>query len=103
MATHEQAMSTTMKLLTVGAFFSDTAEHDRLWVSCIERFATRAQQQSGLTVLIEMQQYPTLLALYALALGSLAANRVTGSLTPWPRSQCKKARMPNRLPWLPPC
>lgn len=76
MATYEQAMSTTMKLLAVGAFFSDTAEHDRLWVSCIERFATRAQQQSGLTVLTEMQQYPTLLALYALALGSLAANRV---------------------------
>ena len=76
METYEQAMSTTMKLLAVGAFFSDTVEHDRLWVSCIERLATRAQQQSGLTTLIYMQQYPTLLALYSLALGSLAANRV---------------------------
>ena len=65
-----------MRLLATGAFFSDGVEHDRLWVNCIELLATSARQQAGLNVLIDMQQYPTLLALYALALGALAANRV---------------------------
>ena len=76
MARYEQAMSRAMRLLATGAFFSDGVDHDRLWVSCIELLATRAQQQAGLNVLIHMQQYPTLLGLYALAVGSLAANRV---------------------------
>lgn len=76
MALYEQAMSTTMRLLTTGAFFSDGVEHDRLWVRCIELLATRTQQQAGLKVLIDMQQFPTLLALYALGLGAVAADRI---------------------------
>ena len=73
---YERAMSTLMALLANGAFFSDRVEHDRLWVRCTERLATRTQEQNGTTAYIDMQQYPTLLALYALALGALAANRV---------------------------
>ena len=73
---YERAMSTLMALLANGAFFSDRVEHDRIWVRCTELLATRTQEQAGLTVLVDMQQYPTLLALYALALGALAANRV---------------------------
>ena len=76
MAFYEQAMSTLMALLANGAFFSDRVEHDRLWVRCIELLATRTQEQAGLNVLVHMQQYPALLALYALALGALAADRV---------------------------
>ena len=73
---YERAMSTLMALLANGAFFSDRVEHDRLWVRCTERLATRTQEQNGTTAYIDMQQYPTLLALYALALGALAADRV---------------------------
>ena len=73
---YERAMSTLMALLANGAFFSDRVEHDRLWVRCTELLATRPQEQAGVDVLVAMQQYPTLLALYALALGALAADRV---------------------------
>ena len=76
MQLYERAMSTLMALLANGAFFSDRAEHDRLWVRCTELLATRTQQQAGLVALIRMQQYPTLLALYSLALGALAADRI---------------------------
>ena len=76
MESYERAMSTLMSLLANGAFFSDGVEHDRLWVRCTELLATRTQEQNGTTAYIDMQQYPTLLALYALALGALAANRV---------------------------
>ena len=76
MALYERAMSTLMALLANGAFFSDRVEHDRLWVRCTELLATRPQEQAGLNLLVDMQQYPTLLALYALGLGALAADRV---------------------------
>ena len=76
MELYERAMSTLMALLANGAFFSDRAEHDRLWVRCTELLATRTQERAGSNLLVDMQQYPTLLALYALALGDLAADRV---------------------------
>ena len=76
MELYERAMSTLVALLANGAFFSDRVEHDRLWVRCTEPLATRAQEQAGLNVLVDMQQYPTLLALYALTFGALAADRV---------------------------
>lgn len=76
MMRYEQAMSTVMRLLAAGAFFSDRVEHDRLWVRCTELLATRPREQSGLQMLVNMQQYPTVLALYALALGAVAADRV---------------------------
>ena len=76
MELYERAVSSLMALLANGAFFSDRVEHDRLWVRCTELLATRPQEQAGLNVLVGMQQYPTLLALYALALGALAADRV---------------------------
>ena len=76
MELYERAMSTLMALLANGAFFSNRVEHDRLWVRCIELLAMRARERAGLSVLVDMQQYPTLLALYALALGALAADRV---------------------------
>ena len=75
-ALYEEAMSRTTRLLLTGAFFSDGIEHDRVWVRCTELLAARTQQQAGLRVLIRMQQYPTLLALYALGLGAVAAERI---------------------------
>ena len=75
MVSYERAMSTALKLLVNGAFFSNRVDHDQLWVRCIDRLATRSQTQSGTTP-ANMQQYPTLLALYALGFGAIAANRV---------------------------
>ena len=77
MACYEQAMHGLLKLLAVGAFFSGDEEHDRLWVRCIERLVARDQVRAAVSAFsVSMQQYPTLLALYALAIGSIAANRI---------------------------
>lgn len=76
MAFYERAMSTALRLLVTGAFFSDRADHDQLWVRCLDRLATRPQTPANRTVLVNIQQYPTLLALYALGLGAMAADRV---------------------------
>ena len=65
MELYEQASAGLMKLLAVGVFFSDCAEHDQLWVHCIERLATRPRHGAGDMGLVEMQKYPTLLAMYA--------------------------------------
>ena len=76
MAIYEEATAGLVALLATGAMFSDRDEHDRLWARSVERLATRSMVRGGKTVLLEMQQYPTLLALYALALGAAAAERL---------------------------
>ena len=73
---YEQGMARLLNLLVVGTFHSITSEHDRLWVRCVDRLASRKTEGSGATVLIEMQQYPTLLALFAIGLGGIAADRL---------------------------
>ena len=72
----ERATAGLMQLLAVGAFFSDQDAHDRLWVRCIDRLAARSRQRSGNTALLDLQQYPTLLAIYALGVGAFAADRI---------------------------
>ena len=76
MAVYEQAAAGLMKLLATGAFFSDSADHDQLWVRSIERLATRPRHGAGDKCLIDMQRYPTLLAIYALGVGAFAAARI---------------------------
>ena len=78
MAQYERATATLVALLATGARFSDREAHDRLWAQCIERLATRQMIARGdmKLELRYMQQYPTLLALYALALGAFAADRL---------------------------
>lgn len=74
--TYEQASARLATLLAVGARFSDTERHDQLWTDTVSRLATRSLAGPGDTHLINMQQYPTLLAMYAIALGAAAADRV---------------------------
>ena len=76
MQLYEQASAGLMKLLATGAFFSDRADHDQLWVRSIERLATRPRHRTGDAGLVDMQQYPTLLAIYALGVGAFAADRI---------------------------
>lgn len=73
---YEEASVRLATLLAVGARFSDNEQHDQLWADTVDRLANRPLAGSGKTHLINMQQYPTLLAMYALALGSAAANRL---------------------------
>ena len=76
MVLYERATAGLMQLLAVGAFFSVHDEHDQLWVRCIDRLAARTRQRSGDPALQDMQQYPTLLATYALGVGAFAAGRI---------------------------
>ena len=73
---YEKAATQLLYLLVVGAFHSRTAEHDWLWVRCLDRLATRETKVSGNTLLLDMQHYPTMLALYAVGLGAAAADRI---------------------------
>ncbi len=73
---YEEAMSQLLDILVVGVFHSRTADHDWLWVRCLDRLATRETKVSGNTLLLDMQHYPTLLALYAVGLGAAAADRI---------------------------
>ena len=76
MADYEHATAGLLKLLATGAFFSDRIEHDQLWIRCVERLASRALERGGKTLWLAMQQYPTLLALYAIGFGAAAADRI---------------------------
>ena len=73
---YEQATSRLLDLLVVGAFHSTTSEHDRLWARCVDYLASREIRTNGAALLIDMQQYPTLLAIYAIGLGAAASDRL---------------------------
>ena len=73
---YEHATARLIHLLVVGTFHSNTSDHDRLWVRCIDRLVSGTSNGGGTTVLVDMQKYPTLLALYAIGLGSVVSDRV---------------------------
>ena len=73
---YEEATAGLLRLIATGAFFSDRVEHDQLLAKCLDRLANRSRFGNGKTVLLEMQDYPLLLGLYAVALGSAAADRL---------------------------
>ncbi|MGK2886699.1 MAG: hypothetical protein ACSLE8_18305 [Rhodococcus sp. (in: high G+C Gram-positive bacteria)] len=71
---YERAAATLNTLIVNGAFYCDQADHDRLWFKAMERLASRPQESGRAHA--ELHRYPVTLALYALGLGALAANRV---------------------------
>lgn len=78
MQAYETAMATLLRLLVVGTRFSNRQDHDNLWAECVDRLANRSMhlRGGGDAHVIQMQFYPALLALHAIALGSAAADRV---------------------------
>ncbi|MDE0131080.1 MAG: SIR2 family protein [bacterium] len=76
MAAYEEATARLLRLLAVGACFSDCLEHDELWQRCVDRLASRHLKRNGNVALLNLQQYPTLLAIYATGLGSVATGRL---------------------------
>ncbi|MGK2959063.1 MAG: SIR2 family protein [Acidimicrobiales bacterium] len=71
---YERAAATLNTLIINGAFYGDHADHDQLWFKAMERLASRPQESGRAHA--ELHHYPVMLALYALGLGALAANRV---------------------------
>ena len=76
MRQYEAATLPLLTLLATGTYFSRGEEQDQLWVAAVDRLARREMSQSGNRALLNMQQYPTLLAMYVTALGAAAANRI---------------------------
>ena len=76
MREYETASARLMTLLATGAYFSKNEDHDQSWATAIDVLANRQTAQSGYEVLLDLQQYPTLLAMYAVAIGAAAANRI---------------------------
>ena len=77
MGAYEGAVAALLRLLAVGARFSDREDHDRLWAECADRLANCEMQLRGRDEdMLQMQFYPALLALYAIALGCAAADRL---------------------------
>lgn len=72
---NEAEVGTLLALLVHAGYFADRPEHDDLLVSVLRRLASRPTDQSGYPEWVSAQQYPTMLAVYALGLGSLAARR----------------------------
>ena len=76
---YEAAAATLLRLLIIGARFSDREEHDRLWAECASRLANseklRPREANDIRD-IGMRFYPALLALYAIALGSEVSDRL---------------------------
>jgi hypothetical protein len=72
---NEAAMWTLLALLVHAGYFADRPEHDDLLVSVLRRLASHPTEQGGYTIWADMQRYPTMLAVYTLGLGSLAARR----------------------------
>ncbi len=75
MRIYETASAGSIALLAYGGFFGDTDQHDELWVRAVARVANRRLDQGGYVAWGELQQYPTLLLLYASGLGALAGRR----------------------------
>ena len=73
---YEEATAGLLTLVATGAFFSDRVEHEQLLARCLDRLASRSVSGNGIDLLLEMQHYPSLLGLYALALGCAAVDRL---------------------------
>lgn len=70
---------TTFRLLHILAnlaFYADEERHDKLLAEVIERLAGRTTEGSGVVLMLKLQRYADLLALYAIGLGALASGRV---------------------------
>lgn len=73
---YEEATAGLLRLIATGTFFSDRVEHDQLLAKCLDHLANRKVAEIGIPSLRDLQHYPLLLGLYAVALGSAAADRL---------------------------
>ena len=78
MMAYESASARLTSLLAVGAYFSKEDEHDQNWLKCTDRLATYDPPNPNphSAALRRLQLYPCLLAVYAIAIGSIAARRL---------------------------
>ncbi len=74
---YESASAGLLKLLVTGSYFSNSADHDRAWAHAIRLLANRMPYtNSAHESVINLAHHVTLLAIYAVAFGAAAADRI---------------------------
>jgi TIR domain len=63
------------EVLAIGCAWGTTIEQDALWARTMRTIAGGIGVDSGMTALIELRRYPTIMGLYAGALGAVARER----------------------------
>ena len=74
---YEQASADLIALLVTGAYFSNCADHDKAWAHAVRLLANRIPYESTSDgPAINLQHHVTLMAIYAVAFGAAAADRI---------------------------
>ena len=74
---YEHASAGLIKLLVTGSYFSNCADHDKAWAHAVRLLANRIPYTSSAHgTVINLQHHVTLLAIYAVAFGAAAADRI---------------------------
>ena len=74
---YEHASAELIGLLVTGAYFSNCADHDKVWAHAVRLLANRIPFESAAGgSAINLQHHVTLLAIYAVAFGAAAADRI---------------------------
>ena len=74
---YEHASADLIGMLVTGAYFSNCADHDKSWAHAVRLLANRIPYTSSEDgPAINLQHHVTLLAIYAVAFGAAAADRI---------------------------
>ncbi|WP_420623174.1 hypothetical protein [Candidatus Poriferisodalis sp.] len=74
---YEHASANLIKLLVAGSYYSDCADHDKAWAHAVRLLANRiSYATSDHGTAINLKHHVTLLAIYAVAFGATAADRI---------------------------
>ncbi len=80
LASYEAQMERPVVLLMAGVYFGEPAVHDELWVRAVLSVEQRPRNLSGNVVWLGLQGYPTVIAVYAVGIASIASNRLSAFL-----------------------
>ncbi|MGH9165026.1 MAG: SIR2 family protein [Acidimicrobiales bacterium] len=73
---YEGGVGILIPLVATMAFLADRDEHDNLLAEVVGRLARRQINHSGFNLWLNLELYPAMLSLYALAVGAVARGRV---------------------------
>lgn len=72
----ERECQTVLPMLVTLAYFADREEHDELIVEVLTRLVGLERLQGGTVVLLDLQRYPAMLALYVAGVAGIARGRL---------------------------
>lgn len=72
----ERECQTVLPMVATLAYFADREEHDELIVEVLTRLVGLERFQGGTTLLLELQRYPAMLALYVAGVAGIARGRL---------------------------